>query len=157
MKPEAAFETKVIGLAILQGWHVHTERTSLTKSGKHATAVRGHTGYPDVTLTHPKWGAYWLELKAGHGVPSPEQVAWIRALPPLRAFVVRDGLFDLFVVPLLTNGVAGVANLAWTGSEWVGSLRAKAPDWLEDYETGGVSKWVRTTAAAAAKHDRSLG
>lgn len=161
MKAEAAFETKVLNLAKRLHWRAHTERASLSKSGKHHTAVRGDTGYPDVTLTHPKLGAFWLELKAGYAMPSGEQCAWVRDLPPLRAFVVNDAGFYTMVQPLLERGeVDGIDNssplpvglrLGWDGVNWFGPIAAKAQDLWEDHMTGGVTKWQRDNAKANAK------
>lgn len=161
MKPEALFETKVLALAAQCGWHAHTERTTQTKAGKYQTAVRGNTGYPDVTLAHPKHGAFWLELKAGYAMPTPEQVAWIRKLPPMRAFVVSDAGYEQFVVPLLTRGTIthraapGTPGyrLAWAEDCWVGPIAVKAAELHEDFVTGGVSAWVRKTAKQAARPD----
>jgi hypothetical protein len=76
---EAAFQTRVMEYAQWRGWKVVHYRPSTLKSGRHATALSGDKGAPDLILA--KDGRVILaELKRDSGRPSAEQKQWLDAL-----------------------------------------------------------------------------
>ena len=50
---EAALQNAVIELAKLYGWKVHHTRPAQMPSGKWATPIQGHAGFPDLVLVRP--------------------------------------------------------------------------------------------------------
>ena len=77
---ELQCQATLIDAAKRGGWRVHAERTSLTASGRHATAIAGHRGYPDLTLAHPTRGLLFVELKRKPNKMEAEQQAWQETL-----------------------------------------------------------------------------
>ena len=74
----------VVAAAMRLGWLVqHSRNTTITRKDgtvRHATAITGHTGYPDLTLARNGRIAF-LELKSEKaGPPSHEQVTWLAEL-----------------------------------------------------------------------------
>lgn len=84
VKPRRATELQcqstIVAAAIRGGWRVHAERTSLTASGRYATAIQGHRGFPDLVLAHPTRGVVIVELKRKPNKVEDEQQAWLDAL-----------------------------------------------------------------------------
>ena len=78
---EAECEDAIIAAAKLGGWLVHAERTSRTPSGRYSTAIKGHTGFPDLVLCHPyhRW-LIFAELKRKPNRVEPAQTRWLDAL-----------------------------------------------------------------------------
>ena len=72
-------EDTIIDAAKLAGWRVHVERRSRTKDGW-ATAIKGHKGWPDMTLAHPDGRLIVVELKRKPNKPTPDQEAWLSTL-----------------------------------------------------------------------------
>ncbi len=73
---ERACQDTLIAAAKRGGWRVHAERPAANRSGKWATNVQGHTGWPDLALAHPTRGFLLVELKRKPGKVSAEQHAW---------------------------------------------------------------------------------
>lgn len=100
---EADFQREVLALARRHGWLVqHTYRG---KTGKGAWRTNAATGFPDLVLVRPPT-LLFLELKAGHGTATAEQLMWLDALarvPGVVALVVTpsDGqlVHDLLTGP----------------------------------------------------------
>lgn len=67
---EKAFSAQVVQLAHVLGWRVY--RTWIS--------IRSPSGYPDLTMCHPRHGILWAELKAEAGKLSVEQAEWLGAL-----------------------------------------------------------------------------
>lgn len=77
---EAECENAIIDAAILAGWRVHAERKSRTKDGGHLTAIKGHRGFPDLTMVRGEQ-ILFVELKRDKtGKIGPGQQEWIDAL-----------------------------------------------------------------------------
>jgi len=73
---EADWSRRVIETALLFGWRVAHFRPARTAKGWR-TAMSGHAGYPDLTLLR-RGRLILAELKAGRGVPTPDQSEWLR-------------------------------------------------------------------------------
>jgi hypothetical protein len=89
---EKEFQRDVVKMASDLGWtHYHT-----------VYAVGADTGYPDLTLVHPRHGVIWLELKTYAGTVSWEQTQWIELLRESgqMAFIVYPDVID-FIQSLL--------------------------------------------------------
>jgi hypothetical protein len=65
-----------IGYATALGWRVTHQRPGRNKDGSWRTQIKGHKGYPDLTLAHRRWGQVWIELKSHSGRLDPEQKVW---------------------------------------------------------------------------------
>lgn len=87
--PEAGFQSAVIDLARLRGWHVMHARPARTAKGWR-TPIQGDVGYPDLTLARLGW-VIFAELKSSSGRLTEAQAGWLRALtsPRTRAEVWR--------------------------------------------------------------------
>lgn len=71
-----AWETEIIAKAKACGWLVHHVRPARTAQGWRSP-ISGHKGFPDLTLAHPRYGVFFVELKAGVDARlSPEQKQW---------------------------------------------------------------------------------
>lgn len=79
---EAQFQQAVINIAQYSGWLVTHFRPALTKSGRWATAIQGHKGFPDLVLAKG-WNVIIAELKTNKGKLSPEQVKWATEIGPI--------------------------------------------------------------------------
>ena len=78
---EAQCQTTLIAAARAGGWLVHSERPALTQSGRWATNVQGHTGWPDLVLVHPERRRCLLvELKRKPNKIEAPQQRWHDAL-----------------------------------------------------------------------------
>lgn len=77
---EREFQDQVIAMAILYGWKCHHVRPGRTSNGSWMTHVQGHTGFPDLVLSHETRGTVFAELKAEKGRLEPDQVDWLRTL-----------------------------------------------------------------------------
>ena len=76
---EAALQSAVIELAKLYGWKVHHTRPCQMQSGRWATPIQGHAGFPDLVLVRPP-ETIFVELKSAIGKTSDKQDEWIAAL-----------------------------------------------------------------------------
>ena len=76
---EAALQNAVIELAKLYGWLVHHTRPAQMPSGRWATPIQGHAGFPDLVLVRPP-ETIFVELKSAIGRTSDKQDQWIAAL-----------------------------------------------------------------------------
>lgn len=76
---EADLQSRVIDLATLHGLHVHHCRPARMQSGKWATPITGHKGFPDLVIVGPG-GVLFRELKAARGVLSADQESWLGTL-----------------------------------------------------------------------------
>ena len=76
---EAALQSAVIELAKLYGWKVHHTRAVQMPSGRWATPIQGHAGFPDLVLVRPP-DTIFVELKSAIGRTSDKQDEWIAAL-----------------------------------------------------------------------------
>lgn len=85
---EASFQSSVIRIARDWGWLVHHVMPARLPSGKRATALQGHRGFPDLVLAHEKRGVILAELKTDRGRLSQDQRDWIEALN--LGFIQRD-------------------------------------------------------------------
>jgi hypothetical protein len=76
---ESPFQTDVIALAKLRGWLVQHSRTAINKSGKYATPIQGHKGFPDLVLARDG-AVIFAELKKVGAYPSADQRRWLETL-----------------------------------------------------------------------------
>ena len=76
---EAQLQACVMDLAKLHGLHVHHCRPARMASGKWATPIEGHKGFPDLVIVGPA-GVLFRELKNATNKLSPEQVSWLHTL-----------------------------------------------------------------------------
>ena len=76
---EAALQNAVIELAKLYGWLVHHTRPCQMQSGRWATPIQGHAGFPDLVLVRAP-ETIFVELKSAIGKTSDKQDEWIAAL-----------------------------------------------------------------------------
>lgn len=85
---EAQFQRQVIEAAKLLGWLVFHPRKSKTLradgSVRHATALQGDCGFPDLVLTR-RGVTLIVELKADAGRLGVSQIRWLNALAGLEA------------------------------------------------------------------------
>lgn len=76
---ELQCERSIIEAAILAGWRVHGERAAMNRSGRYATPIKGHRGFPDLVLVRGSQ-LLFVELKRKPNKVEPEQDAWLDAL-----------------------------------------------------------------------------
>lgn len=76
---EKALQNAVVELAKLYGWRVHHTRPAQMPSGKWATPIQGHAGFPDLVLVRPP-EILFVELKSAIGRTSPQQDEWLADL-----------------------------------------------------------------------------
>lgn len=72
---EEQFTNTVIELAKFRGWKVAHFRPAQMRSGRWATAMQGHIGYPDLTLAR-NGVVIFAELKSEKGRLRRDQVEW---------------------------------------------------------------------------------
>lgn len=103
---ETQLEDGIIAMAKLQGWRVHHQRPGLNRSGKWSSQIKGHKGFPDLVLAHPKRRRVLIvELKSAKGKLSDDQVLWAEALEGTVEYMVWtptewfDGTIDSFLLP----------------------------------------------------------
>ena len=77
---EHQFQSAVIALAKAAGWLVFHPVPAQVRPGRWATVQAGDTGYPDLTLAHPRRGLIFAELKADKGRTSIAQDDWLTTL-----------------------------------------------------------------------------
>ena len=77
--------TAITEAATYLGWRWHHIRRS------DKALQQGHSGFPDLVLAKGQ-RVYFLELKAAKGTTTPDQEAWIEALPG--AYVIRPADLD---------------------------------------------------------------
>jgi hypothetical protein len=77
---ELECQAVIVQAAKRGGWRVHAERTSLSKSGRHMTAIQGDPGWPDLALCHPTRGTVFWELKRRGNKASEAQLQWLELL-----------------------------------------------------------------------------
>lgn len=77
---EAECQAAIVAAAKLGKWLVHAERPAQTRSGKWATHVQGHVGWPDLVLISPDHRTIIVaELKRKPNKPTAQQVTWLDA------------------------------------------------------------------------------
>jgi hypothetical protein len=101
---ESDLQRAVIDAARLGGWLVHHCRPSLTASGRWATAIQGHKGFPDLVIAG-KGRVLFLELKSARGRVSVDQAEWLRVLKAsgVDARIVRPDDLDDLIAELLAR------------------------------------------------------
>lgn len=78
---ERGLQAAVIDCAHLLGWRCAHFRPALTAKGWRTPVQADGAGFPDICMAHPRQRRLlFVELKAGRGVLSPEQVRWLDAL-----------------------------------------------------------------------------
>lgn len=109
---EEAFENKVLSAAVSYGWRVHAERKSRVTFDRFGnkrtdTPIKGHRGYPDVTMVHRRHGIILAELKTEKGKLGEGQPEWIGDLAlhdapgsPVLVELWRPADWDAIVVAL---------------------------------------------------------
>ena len=95
---EAQLKERVLTLAHAAGWRVYHRPATWQRNG-------GGSGYPDLTLARHRQ-VLFLELKADNGRLSPEQVAWLDALPYSHVIAPPD-LNNGTLARVLANGTLG--------------------------------------------------
>lgn len=81
LTPEESFQTAVIDLAHLHGWHVAHFRKARTKKGWITAVGADGKGWPDLFLCHPKRQIVIArELKVPPNKLTKEQEEWIDVL-----------------------------------------------------------------------------
>lgn len=117
---EKHFQRQVVELAETLGWKVNHTRPAVTGKGwKTPTTSKG---FPDLTIAR-RGQVVFVELKTDTGLPSIEQLGWLRVLGPLGRIAQPDDLDDLALI-LTGRGTPPLA-LTWA-DEWVGRLAVKA-------------------------------
>lgn len=76
---EAEFTNTVIELAKWMGWRVAHFRPARMQSGRWATPMQGHVGYPDLTLAR-RGVVLFAELKTDNGRLGNGQAEWAQEL-----------------------------------------------------------------------------
>ena len=76
---EKSFQSAIVDLAIIHGWHVHHALPAQIRPGVWRTHVMGNTGFPDLVLAHPKRGVLFVEIKTVRGRLTNGQKSWIDA------------------------------------------------------------------------------
>lgn len=108
---EAEFQTQVITLAKMGGWLVHAERPAQYQSGRWATHIQGHAGFPDLILLKPS-RLIVAELKVGRNKPTEEQLKWL----------------DYFhAVGLTTVDLARIESYVWRPEDMPAIIRTLTP------------------------------
>lgn len=77
---EKSFQSAIVDLAIVHGWHVHHALPAQIRPGVWRTHVMGNTGFPDLVLAHPKRGILFVEIKTVRGRLTNGQKSWMDAL-----------------------------------------------------------------------------
>jgi hypothetical protein len=87
---EASFQTVVLEVARLAGWHSLHIRPARRADGSWRTPIGGDgKGCPDLTLVHPP-RLLFVELKSEHGELRAEQRDWLdrlRLLPQVEVYL----------------------------------------------------------------------
>ena len=80
---EAQFQRLVIDTAKIYGWLVQHARTTRVArpdgSVRHATAISGNVGFPDLVLAR-NGRLFFIELKVGRNKPTKAQTQWLNQL-----------------------------------------------------------------------------
>lgn len=78
---EAQCQAAIVNAARTAGWLVHHTRPALQRSGKWATPLQGHRGFPDLVMCHPhRHELLIVELKRKPNKIEPDQQRWLDAL-----------------------------------------------------------------------------
>jgi hypothetical protein len=78
---EQQCQRTVVDAARLGGWMLYHNRPAQTRSGRWATVLQGHQGFPDLVLVHPTRRLVWfVELKRRPNTLAPAQLAWADTL-----------------------------------------------------------------------------
>lgn len=80
-RDEEDFTANVIKMARWYGWRVTHSRPARLPSGRIATPVQGHNGFPDLVLARATV-VIFAELKTDTGQLSADQKAWLAELGP---------------------------------------------------------------------------
>ena len=95
---EKAFQTALLEAIRLSGgmvYHAHDSRRQVRSGEGYALVGDADAkGYPDLTILTRKREVIWAELKSPKGKVTAEQAAWLRNLPPHKAFLWRPADFD---------------------------------------------------------------
>lgn len=78
---EKLFESKVKQIATMNGWHYFHATPHQVRPGVFRSDGKG---YPDLTLSHERYGLIFAELKiqSPTAKASKEQIEWLRVLAP---------------------------------------------------------------------------
>lgn len=80
----------IIEMATTRGWLVHHCRPARMESGKYATPIQGHVGFPDLVLAR-EGRVIFAELKSSTGRVTAGQKDWLAVLTrvdaPVEAYV----------------------------------------------------------------------
>lgn len=116
----------VIEAAKWRGWMVTHFRPAKLQSGRWATPLSGHKGFPDLALA--KGGRVLLrELKTDRGVLSPEQKVWLAALGEHGGVWRprdRDKVLAELGVPLPVQLPASSGRSVGTAADWTAQIAA---------------------------------
>jgi hypothetical protein len=82
---EASFQSTILELARLYGWHVHHTRAVQIRPGYWATPLQGVAGFPDLVLAKSptarhRGGVIFAEIKTATGRLSDTQKEWLERL-----------------------------------------------------------------------------
>ena len=78
---ELDYERTIIEAAKAAGWLVHGERPAWNRHRtKISTPIKGHAGFPDLVLAHPRGGVWFIELKSDGARLTREQAEWGKTL-----------------------------------------------------------------------------
>ncbi len=109
---EADLQNAVIELAMVRGWKVCHFRPAQNSSGRWATPIQGHPGFPDMVLAR-KGVVMFVELKSDAGKLTRDQQEWLEAL----------------------------GNPTYSSWRYTGSLDTKSMVWRPaDWTSGRISK-----------------
>lgn len=120
---EKDFQRQVVELAEILDWKVNHTRPAITSRGYRVPTTS--IGFPDLTIA--RRGCVWfVELKTAVGLPTVEQLGWMRVLGPLGRVAQPEDLDALGRI-LAGRGVSPLA-LMWDADadRWVGRLADRA-------------------------------
>jgi hypothetical protein len=86
---ESSFQSAIVDLAIVHGWHIHHALPAQIRPGIWRTHVMGNTGFPDLVLAHKDRGVIFAELKTIRGRVTNGQKSWLDTL--------KDGGAEVYV------------------------------------------------------------